>query len=149
MIAGLVRHGKIRRPYKARMTLRGLTRPRSIIDSSLRPKLAYYSIKRELEPVTIAMKRVSIRSTHEAHGTGVEVWACNTTIQAHQVDVVLSSWNIISGALVDTNVILKNVTLESNRSTELVGDAALLPTPPRRGRKRSYMQLILSKMESK
>jgi beta-mannosidase len=70
------------------------------------------------------MKRVLIQSPEEEAILGVEVWACNTTVQAHRVDILISSWNIITGELISTKVALKNVILESNRTTELIGDEA-------------------------
>ena len=66
----------------------------SIVDHFLRPKLAYFAVKREMELITVGMKRTVrtipadkythayIKTVHE-----LEVWACNLTQE--EVPVVL------------------------------------------------------------
>ena len=64
----------------------------SIVDHYLRPKLAYFAVKREMEPFTIGMKRTVhtipadeytrayVKTIHE-----LEVWACNLTQEKRTV----------------------------------------------------------------
>ena len=66
----------------------------SIVDHYLRPKLAYFAVKREMEPLTIGMKRTVrtvpadkytrayVKTVHE-----LEVWACNLTQEKKTVIV--------------------------------------------------------------
>lgn len=69
----------------------------SIVDHYLRPKLAYFALKREMEPITIGMKRTvhtipvdkyTRAFTKTIHK--VEVWACNLTLETHRVSLDFS-----------------------------------------------------------
>ncbi|KAG5289962.1 beta-mannosidase [Histoplasma ohiense] len=98
----------------------------SIVDYHLRPKPAYYSVKRELAPITISLKRTShteyvdkytnvyYKTTHK-----VEVWATNLTAEPRNVNVVLKTWDLITGAETSSEVLQSRFLLKENRSTEI------------------------------
>ncbi|KAI9792144.1 MAG: hypothetical protein M1833_001258 [Piccolia ochrophora] len=98
----------------------------SIVDYYLRPKLAYYVVKRELAPVTISMKRtvttipadkytrVYIKTIHH-----VEIWASNLTLRDHTYDVQLKAWDIVSGTEISSKTVQSAFRLAPNRSTEI------------------------------
>jgi beta-mannosidase len=99
----------------------------SIVDHYLRPKLAYYAVKRELEPITVGMKRtitkipankytrVDIKTVHK-----IEVWASNLTLQRYEGwEVIFGAWDIITGEQRSTKIERIKVTLEPNQSVEI------------------------------
>jgi len=97
----------------------------AIVDYYLRPKHAYYAIKRELAPITIGLKRtkitipadkytrVYIKTVHK-----IEMWATNLSLDRRTVDVQAKSWDIVTGKLTHCKIIHKGLVLEPNRSTE-------------------------------
>lgn len=97
----------------------------SIADYYLRPKLAYFAIKRELKPIIIGMKQTTRSSpadevhhhsetvTHE-----IEIWASNLSLKERKGFLKVSSYDIITGKLKGMNDWPIH-TLPPNRSTEL------------------------------
>lgn len=98
----------------------------SIADYYLRPKQAYYAIKRELAPMTIGLKRtvhstpadkytrVYIKTVHK-----IEMWACNLSLQQRTVAVHLKAWDIVTGQKTYSNILHRAFVLEPNRSLEI------------------------------
>ncbi|KZT69494.1 glycoside hydrolase family 2 protein [Daedalea quercina L-15889] len=112
----------------------------AIADFFLRAKPVYYTIKRELAPLTVGILRTvhknrendrpkqfyefgAFRST----GATIEVWACNSTLQARQVKLTLhcadlnSTWYYLEESI---------VTLHANQSTELLNRPCPCPPSP-------------------
>jgi beta-mannosidase len=97
----------------------------SIVDYYLRPKLAYFAIKRELKPITIGMKQTTRTSpadqfhhrpakvTHE-----IEIWASNLSLIERKGSLTVKSYDIITGKLKGMNTWPIRI-LPANRSTEL------------------------------
>lgn len=98
----------------------------SIVDCYLRPKHAYYTVKRELAPLTIGLKRtvhttpadkytrVYIKTVHK-----IEMWASNLSLEPRTVAVRLKAWDIITGLETYAKTLHSAFTLEPNRSTEI------------------------------
>ncbi|KAI9764682.1 MAG: Beta-mannosidase B [Geoglossum umbratile] len=100
----------------------------AIADYYLRPKLAYYAVKRELDSLTIGLKRtttvafppdnkysrIPLETTHK-----VALWATNLSTQARSVKVSVKAFNVISGAEIHQAIVGENVSLPANRSTEI------------------------------
>ena len=110
----------------------------SIVDHYLRPKLAYYAVKREMEPLTIGMKRIVheipedkytrayVKIVHE-----LELWVCNLSLEECTTIVKIKSYTFSGEASsknerrkqdvtdIATVESQKPVTILSNRSTEL------------------------------
>ncbi|KAL8874103.1 MAG: hypothetical protein Q9174_000507 [Haloplaca sp. 1 TL-2023] len=106
-------------------TATGPTQSWSIVDYHLRPKLAYYTIKREMADFTINMKRVIkeisadkytrayIKKVHE-----VQWFGTNLSLQDRRCYVQIQAWNIISG-VITSDKRSDPVILACNRSTEI------------------------------
>ncbi len=80
----------------------------AIVDYYLRPKAAYYVVRRELAPFV-----VGLMATHDNQ---VELWAVNGTTVAIEGEVVIDTWTL-DGTLVAEE--RHDVTLAANQGTEL------------------------------
>lgn len=97
----------------------------SIVDYFLRPKLAYFTVKREMAPLSVGITRrehrhprdkytcVHIDITHR-----IEVWASNLTLDDLVVDVIYRAWDVETAELTHEHTD-KGVRVPENRSTEL------------------------------
>ncbi|MCJ1313633.1 Beta-mannosidase B [Agyrium rufum] len=98
----------------------------AIIDYYLRPKHAYYTVKRELQPITIGLKRttstkpankytrVDVKTTHT-----IEMWASNLSLEKRTMDVVLKAWDLETGEETYSTQVHSGYVLEPNRSVEI------------------------------
>lgn len=110
----------------------------AICDYHLRPKHAYYTVKREMAPVTVGMTRREHRHPRDKYSrvdvevrTEIEIWGSNLTLDDLTADCIVHAWDVetgepIQGAAV---VVAPAVVLPANRSTEITaldvpGDAA-------------------------
>lgn len=83
----------------------------SIVDINLRPKAAYYAMKRELANVTLGMQRLA--------SAQVEIWACNLSLDEPTVDLVVKAFQVSTGREIFSQTIRNDLVLRKNRSTEL------------------------------
>ncbi|KAK1752585.1 glycoside hydrolase superfamily [Echria macrotheca] len=97
----------------------------SIVDFYLRPKMAYFTIKREMAPVSVGITRREHRHPRDKYTRAhvdvehrVEVWGSNLTLEGLTVDVVLRAWDVETGDKI-WEEIHEGVELAENRSTEL------------------------------
>ncbi|KAI9730755.1 MAG: Beta-mannosidase B [Cirrosporium novae-zelandiae] len=98
----------------------------AIVDYYLRPKHAYYTVKRELEPITIGLKR-TMTAIPEDKYTGayikkvyeIEMWASNLTLENRTCDVQLKAWDVVTGEEMYSKILHNGFTLEANRSVEI------------------------------
>lgn len=108
----------------------------SIVDYYLRPKLAYYTVKREMAPLTCGIKRQRTAipkdrytSAYITRTTTIEIWGSNLTLNDATVDVVLKAWDVITGRETYCATLKTAFLLPQNQSTEMadlklpVGDA--------------------------
>ena len=98
----------------------------AIVDYYLRPKHAYYTVKRELAPITIGLKRtvtttpankytrVNVKTVHK-----IEMWASNLSLEKRVVEVQLKAWDVITGEEIFFKSLHDGFVLEPNRSTEI------------------------------
>ncbi|KAI0629938.1 glycoside hydrolase [Trametes polyzona] len=107
----------------------------SIVDFFRRPKPAYYTIARELKPITVGIIR-NVKQNREndrpqqfyefgafrSVGATLEVWGTNSTLQARAVRLELRCFDILSSW---THTQSLDATLLPNQSTELL----TLPCP--------------------
>lgn len=111
----------------------------SIIDFYQRPKMAYYAIKRECEPLVLGIYRtsVSIRKPGEPDlekqtplhdyspkEYSIDVWGVNSTLQEFKGSLDVEIHDSVTGELVK-KMPKKNVCLLPNQTTELVMKSAL------------------------
>ena len=99
----------------------------AIADYYLRPKLAYFAIKREMAKLTVGAKRtvekkqgarwsrVDVETVHK-----LEIWASNLALEKRTVDVGLMAWDVETGQEVFSDILKKSFVLEGNRSTEIM-----------------------------
>ena len=98
----------------------------SIVDYYLRPKLAYFAVKRELRPITIGLKR-TVHTTFADKYTRaytktvhkIEMWACNLSLDAHEVSVHVKTCNLVTGEQKEHDNLFTRLYLLPNRSTEI------------------------------
>lgn len=86
----------------------------SIADSDLRPKLSYWTVKRENQPITVGLARIVGEDSLE-----LEAWACNMTSRQLSVSYEIQAWHIQTGRNIWTHTVSATIQLEPNRSTEL------------------------------
>jgi beta-mannosidase len=83
----------------------------SIIDFYMRPKMAFWAVKRESAPLTVGLQRI---------GGGVfEAWAVNLSLSPTTVDVMLKVWDIQDGKELLHKMACQDFVLQANQSTEL------------------------------
>lgn len=101
----------------------------AIVDFYNRPKLAYYSVKRESAPLSIGLYRNEITEKKQANnefGLGAEhdltdkqytidIWGVNSNIKSESGVLKIDIYNIISGEIIQS--IEKPVILNENSST--------------------------------
>ncbi|KAK2780668.1 Beta-mannosidase B [Emmonsiellopsis sp. PD_33] len=98
----------------------------AIVDYHLRPKHAFYTVKRELAPITIGLKRTSHKEyadkyTHAFYKTThkIEMWASNLTIETRTACVMLKAWDVVTGRETYNKKLRDCLVLEQNRSVEI------------------------------
>ncbi|KAK0735073.1 glycoside hydrolase superfamily [Lasiosphaeria miniovina] len=97
----------------------------SMVDFYLRPKHAYFAVKREMAPLSVGIARREHRHPRDKYtrvvdtSTRVEVWGSNLTLESLAVDCVVRAWDVETGAETFSEVVASGVALPGNRSTEL------------------------------
>ncbi|CAK7229157.1 Beta-mannosidase B [Sporothrix eucalyptigena] len=102
----------------------------SICDYYLRPKHAFYTVKREMAPITVGMTRKE--HAHPAEGSRshsriniqrrmqIEIWGSNLTVEdLSGVDCVVRAWDVETGKQTYDGRVAVGLVLKSNRSTEI------------------------------
>ncbi|CCC08012.1 hypothetical protein SMACR_01576 [Sordaria macrospora] len=104
----------------------------SIADYYLRPKMAYFTVKREMAPVSIGITRTEHRHPKDRYtrvnvdvSTKVEVWGSNLTLEDLEVDCLVKAWDVETGEQTFNEIVASKITLPENRSTEI--DAREVP----------------------
>lgn len=99
----------------------------SIVDYYLRPKMAYFTVKREMAPVSIGITRKEHRHPKDKYTrvnidvkTQIEIWGSNLTLQALTVDCVVRAWNVETGEETYSKTISTGLLLPEIQSTEIV-----------------------------
>lgn len=99
----------------------------AIVDYYLRPKHAYYTVKREMAPLSIGMTRREHRHPRDKYTrvdvdvrAVIEVWGSNLTLEDVTVDCVLKAWDVETGRETFSEVVAERLVLPENRSTEIL-----------------------------
>ena len=100
----------------------------SIADYELRPKLAYYAVKREMESLTIGMKRVitkipadkSTREYGKKTVSRIELWVCNFDLQPYRIGISISTANLDTGEYTKHPQLFRVQEVLPNRSMEIM-----------------------------
>lgn len=98
----------------------------AICDYFLRPKHAYFTIKREMAPVTLGMTRREHKHPKDKYTrvnvdikTKVEIWGSNLNLDDLSADLVVKAWDVETGKETYSQTVTADAVLPSNRSTEL------------------------------
>lgn len=99
----------------------------SIVDYYLRPKHAYFTVKREMAPLSIGMTRREHRHPRDKYTRVdvdvrhvLEVWGSNLTLADATVDCVLAAFDVETGAETYRETVKSAFRLPENRSTEII-----------------------------
>lgn len=99
----------------------------SIVDYYLRPKHAYFTVKREMAPLSIGMTRREHRHPRDKYTrvdvevkSVIEVWGSNLTLEDVTVDCVIKAFDVETGKETYSKTVTKNFLLPENRSTEIL-----------------------------
>ncbi|CAZ81256.1 unnamed protein product [Tuber melanosporum] len=119
----------------------------AIVDYHLRPKHAYFAVKRELEKFTIGMKRVQVNTPKDKYTNAytnvderVQVWIGSfVTEETKGASVVIRAFHLC-GDKVAENTLKDDVALESNRSMEI----ADIRIPGWDGKPDSHRDIVLA-----
>lgn len=99
----------------------------AIVDYYLRPKHAYYTIKREMAAISCGITRkeystpkdkytrVYITKTHK-----IEIWGSNLSLMDMKVDVLVKAWDVVTGKETYSKIVKSGLLLPKNQSTEIV-----------------------------
>lgn len=108
----------------------------SICDHYLRPKLAYYAVKREMMPLSVGIKRRETSHVKSKHSrvdvekrVTVEAWGSNLGLEDVTLDCVVRAWDVETGKETYSRTVSSQKLLAANRSTELF--AMDVPVPVR------------------
>lgn len=98
----------------------------AIVDYYLRPKHAYYTVKRELAPITIGLKRTVHQTAADKYTRAyikttykIEMWASNLSLEKKTVGVQLKAWDVVTGKETYSKTLHDGYVLEPNRSVEI------------------------------
>ncbi|KAM3471234.1 hypothetical protein MY8738_009419 [Beauveria namnaoensis] len=108
----------------------------SICDYHLRPKHAYYTVKREMAPISIGMTRREFRHAKDKYTRvhidtkiEIEIWGSNLMLEDLTVDCVVKAWDVETGEETFSKAVAKSMVLPSNRSTEICAMQVPVSTP--------------------
>ncbi|KAK3938896.1 family 2 glycosyl hydrolase [Diplogelasinospora grovesii] len=99
----------------------------SIADYYLRPKMAYFTVKREMAPLSIGITRKTHTHPRDKYtrvnvdvSTKIEIWGSNLTLEDVVVDCVVKAWDVETGQEVYSKKVAEGLVLPENRSTEII-----------------------------
>jgi len=108
----------------------------AIVDYYLRPKHAYYTVKREMAPISLGVTRKEHLIPKDKHTrayidkkTEIEIWGSNLTLEDITADVVVKAFDVITGKETYSKTIESAFSLPSNRSTEIAAFAVPVSNP--------------------
>jgi len=98
----------------------------AIVDYYLRPKHAYYTVKREMAPISLGVTRKEHLIPKDKHTrtyiekqTKIEVWGSNLSLKDITANVVIKAFDVITGKETYSKTVASSFLLPENRSTEL------------------------------
>ncbi|KAG4424205.1 Beta-mannosidase B [Cadophora malorum] len=108
----------------------------AIVDYYLRPKHAYYTVKREMAPISLGVTRKEHLIPKDKHTrayidkkTEIEIWGSNLTLEDITADVVVKAFDVITGKETYSKTIESAFSIPSNRSTEIAAFAVPVSNP--------------------
>ncbi|GJD03282.1 glycosyl hydrolase family 2 [Colletotrichum higginsianum] len=102
----------------------------AICDYYLRPKHAYYTVKREMAPISIGITRTEHKHPRDKYTrvnidteSRIEIWGSNLQLEDLTVDLVVKAWDVETGEETYHETVDKDFVLPENRSTEMAAFA--------------------------
>jgi beta-mannosidase len=99
----------------------------AIVDYYLRPKHAYYTVKREMAPISLGVTRKEHLLPKDKYTrayiekkTQIEIWGSNLTLKDITADVVVKAFDVITGKETYSKTVKSAFLLPQNRSTEII-----------------------------
>ena len=99
----------------------------AIVDYYLRPKHAYFTVKREMAPISLGVTRKEHLVPKDKHTrafitktTQVEIWGSNLTLKGIKGDVVVKAFDVITGKETYSKTVKAGFLLPENCSTEII-----------------------------
>lgn len=100
----------------------------AICDYYLRPKHAYFTVKREMAPLSVGMTRREHKYPRNKYTrvdietkVQIEIWGSNLTLEDLTVDCVVKAWDVDTGRETYSETVNKEpLVLPKNQSTEIV-----------------------------
>lgn len=95
----------------------------AIVDYYVRPKPSYFSIKQSMAPIAVGMKREKVKKFSAPNSAifteieHVDIWACNSLVEAREAMLVVEAFELLSGQRI--YVKQEEVTVKANQATEL------------------------------
>ncbi|KAG5923543.1 Beta-mannosidase B [Claviceps africana] len=97
-----------------------------ICDYYLRPKLAYFAVKREMAPMSIGMTRRELTFAKDKHTrvhveteVRVEIWGSNLNVEDSRSDCVVRAWDLETGKETYSGTVSTQHHFPGNASTEI------------------------------
>ncbi|KAI1076188.1 glycoside hydrolase family 2 protein [Whalleya microplaca] len=108
----------------------------AICDYHLRPKLAYFTVRREMAPLSIGITRREHRHPRDRYSRvdvdvrwRIEIWGSNLALQdLSGVTCVVRAWDVETGGLTFDRAVKEDLLLPANQSTEIVAMDVPVPT---------------------
>lgn len=98
----------------------------SIVDYYLRPKHAYYTVKREMAPISLGVTRKTHLTPKDKYTRAhidktieIEIWGSNLTLKDIIADVVVKAFDVITGKETYSKTVKSTFNLPPNASTEI------------------------------
>jgi beta-mannosidase len=98
----------------------------AIVDYYLRPKHAYYTVKREMASISCGITRKEHSTARDKHTRvyvtktqRIEIWGSNLTLRDMTVDIVVKAWDVITGKETFCKTTNRDFLLPKNQSTEI------------------------------
>ena len=99
----------------------------AICDYYLRPKHAYYTVKREMAPISVGMTRREHKHPRDKYTrvhidtqVQIEVWGSNLKLEDLRIDCIVKAWDVETGDETYSETVSSDKLLPANRSTEIV-----------------------------
>ena len=99
----------------------------SIADYYLRPKHAYFTVKREMAPISLGVTRKEHLVPRDKHTrayvdktTQIEIWGSNLTLKDITGDIVVKAFNVTTGKETFSKTVKASFLLPKNQSTEVI-----------------------------
>jgi beta-mannosidase len=99
----------------------------AIVDYYLRPKHAYFTVKREMAPISLGVTRKEHLVPENKHTrafvkktTQIEIWGSNLTLTDITGDVIVKAFDVITGKETYSKTVKADLLLPENRSTEVI-----------------------------